>query len=53
MEGSYVELVLICSHGWRWVDRSTWTEEEEVENIKKAISGTFRPCDVKLDGLIG
>lgn len=27
------------SHGWRWVDRSNWTVEEEVENVKKAIDG--------------
>jgi len=27
------------SHGWRWVDRSGWTPEEEVENVKKAING--------------
>jgi len=29
----------LCSHGWRWVDRSGWTPEEEVENVKKAIEG--------------
>jgi hypothetical protein len=27
------------SHGWRWVDRSGWTPEEEVDNVKKAING--------------
>lgn len=27
------------SHGWRWVDRSGWTEEEEVKYVKKAIEG--------------
>jgi peptidoglycan/xylan/chitin deacetylase (PgdA/CDA1 family) len=27
------------SHGWRWVDRSGWTPEEVVENVKKAING--------------
>lgn len=32
--------ILTRSHGWRWVDRSSWTEEEEVDNIKKAINGT-------------
>jgi peptidoglycan/xylan/chitin deacetylase (PgdA/CDA1 family) len=29
----------IGSHGWRWVDRSTWDEEEEMENVRKAING--------------
>ncbi|KAL1658849.1 carbohydrate esterase family 4 protein [Schizophyllum commune] len=27
----------IGSHGWRWVDRSAWSVEEEVENARKAI----------------
>lgn len=27
------------SHGWRWVDSSGWTDEREVENVKKAING--------------
>jgi hypothetical protein len=27
------------SHGWRWVDRSGWSEEEEVENVRQAITG--------------
>ncbi|WWD17587.1 hypothetical protein CI109_102028 [Kwoniella shandongensis] len=27
----------IASHGWRWIDRSSWSEEEEVENIRKTI----------------
>ncbi|THU91045.1 carbohydrate esterase family 4 protein [Dendrothele bispora CBS 962.96] len=27
----------VASHGWRWVDRSDWTVEEEKENAKKAI----------------
>jgi peptidoglycan/xylan/chitin deacetylase (PgdA/CDA1 family) len=29
----------IACHGWRWVDRSGWSEEEEVENIRKAVKG--------------
>ena len=29
----------IGSHGWRWVDRSVWSVEEEVENARKAIRG--------------
>ncbi|TFK33269.1 carbohydrate esterase family 4 protein [Crucibulum laeve] len=27
----------VGSHGWRWVDRSKWTVEEEKENARKAI----------------
>jgi peptidoglycan/xylan/chitin deacetylase (PgdA/CDA1 family) len=27
------------SHGWRWVDRSVWTPEEETENVIKTIDG--------------
>ncbi|KIK53041.1 carbohydrate esterase family 4 protein [Collybiopsis luxurians FD-317 M1] len=27
----------IGSHGWRWVDRSGWTEEEEAENARKTL----------------
>ncbi|KZV63513.1 carbohydrate esterase family 4 protein [Peniophora sp. CONT] len=27
----------VASHGWRWVDRSAWTVEEEAENARKAI----------------
>lgn len=30
----------IGSHGWRWVDRSGWSAEEEAENAKKALRGT-------------
>ncbi|KIR32103.1 hypothetical protein I352_05333 [Cryptococcus deuterogattii MMRL2647] len=26
----------ITSHGWRWVDRSDWTEDEELKNAKQA-----------------
>lgn len=32
-------MVADVSHGWRWVDRSGWTPEEEVDNVKKAING--------------
>ncbi|RSH83778.1 hypothetical protein EHS25_005393 [Saitozyma podzolica] len=28
----------VASHGWRWVDRSGWSEEEEVENVRQAIT---------------
>lgn len=28
----------VASHGWRWVDRSGWSAEEEVENVRKAIN---------------
>ncbi|KAH3688836.1 hypothetical protein WICPIJ_000180, partial [Wickerhamomyces pijperi] len=27
----------IASHGWRWVDRSEWTIEEEKENVKRCV----------------
>jgi hypothetical protein len=27
------------SHGWRWVDRSSWSIEEETENVRKTIAG--------------
>lgn len=27
----------VASHGWRWVDRSQWSIEEEVDNIKKCV----------------
>jgi hypothetical protein len=30
------------SHGWRWVDRSGWSEGEEVENVRQAITGEQR-----------
>ncbi|RSH92494.1 hypothetical protein EHS25_008910 [Saitozyma podzolica] len=26
-----------ASHGWRWIDRSAWTVEEEEENVRKTI----------------
>lgn len=29
----------IASHGWRWVDRSGWTVEEEEDNVRKTIDG--------------
>jgi peptidoglycan/xylan/chitin deacetylase (PgdA/CDA1 family) len=29
----------VASHGWRWVDRSVWSEEEEHENVLKTIKG--------------
>lgn len=29
----------ITSHGWRWVDRSDWTEDEELQNAKQACRG--------------
>lgn len=32
-------LQLTRSHGWRWVDRSGWSVEEEVDNIHKAVDG--------------
>lgn len=28
----------IASHGWRWVDRSEWTVDEEVANIRRTIA---------------
>ena len=28
-----------ASHGWRWIDRSQWTEAEEEENVRKTIRG--------------
>lgn len=31
----------ITSHGWRWIDRSGWTEEQEREYILKAINGAL------------
>ena len=31
----------VASHGWRWVDRSAWTVEEEAENARKAIHGAL------------
>lgn len=27
----------VGSHGWRWIDRSSWTVNEEKENIRKCI----------------
>jgi peptidoglycan/xylan/chitin deacetylase (PgdA/CDA1 family) len=32
----------IASHGYRWIDRSSWTIEEEKENVRKAIKGDRR-----------
>ena len=29
----------VASHGWRWVDRSGWAEDEECANVRKAIGG--------------
>ncbi|KAL7418670.1 hypothetical protein Q5752_006353 [Cryptotrichosporon argae] len=26
-----------ASHGWRWIDRSAWSEEEEEANVRKTI----------------
>ncbi|WRT67575.1 uncharacterized protein IL334_004547 [Kwoniella shivajii] len=26
-----------ASHGWRWIDRSSWTENEEEDNVRKTI----------------
>lgn len=36
---SVPQLLADRSHGWRWVDRSGWTPEEEADNVKKAING--------------
>lgn len=31
-----------ASHGWRWIDRSAWTVEEEEDNVRKTIRGAQR-----------
>jgi peptidoglycan/xylan/chitin deacetylase (PgdA/CDA1 family) len=44
-----------ASHGWRWIDRSAWTVEEEEENVRKTIRGAqryhrcVRVCDCEAD----
>lgn len=31
----------LASHGYRWVDRTSWTIEEEAEYARKAINGAL------------
>ncbi|KAK4686972.1 allantoinase, partial [Tremellales sp. Uapishka_1] len=38
------------SHGWRWVDRSGWSEEEEEENVRKTIAAIKRASGIPPKG---
>jgi len=42
----------VASHGWRWVDRGSWTEEEEMDNVRKAVQGALFRVDVFIVGLM-
>lgn len=34
----------VASHGWRWVDRADWTEQEEIDSIRQCINAIRDIC---------